>query len=53
MLVLTRQVGERLFIGDDVKLTVLGTENKICRLGIEAPKEVLLLRSELEKRDEK
>lgn len=46
MLVLTRRAGETLLIGDDIKITVLGANGQV-RLGIEAPREVLVLREEI------
>ena len=47
MLILTRRVGETLVIGDDVKVTVLGIRGHQVRIGIEAPKEVSVHRSEI------
>jgi len=47
MLILSRRLGERLFIGDDVKITVLGISGNNVRLGIEAPKNVAVMREEL------
>lgn len=47
MLILTRRLGESLSIGDDVKLTVLSIKANQVRIGIEAPKEVSIQRTEL------
>lgn len=47
MLILTRKSHERIFIGDDVVLVVLGIENNRVKLGIEAPSEVSILREEI------
>jgi len=47
MLILTRRSNERIFIGDDVVLVVLGIENNRVKLGIEAPSEVSILREEI------
>ena len=47
MLVLTRRVGERLTIGDDIKLTVLSVRNNRVRLGLDAPAEVTVVRDEV------
>lgn len=47
MLILTRRSNERIFIGDDVVLVVLGIENNRVKLGIEAPAEVSILREEI------
>jgi len=47
MLVLTRKVMERLFIGDDICVTVVRLEGGQVRLGIDAPREVTVVRAEL------
>ena len=40
MLVLTRKLMEKLFIGDDICVTVVRLEGGQVRLGIDAPREV-------------
>ncbi|ATF08848.1 carbon storage regulator CsrA [Candidatus Enterovibrio altilux] len=47
MLILTRRVGETLMIGDEVTVTVLGVKGNQVRLGVNAPKEVLVHREEI------
>ncbi len=47
MLVLTRRVGQRIKIGDDVEVTVLQISGDQVRLGIEAPREVKVYRTEI------
>ena len=47
MLVLSRKSTERIQIGDNVVVTVLDIRGSIVRIGIDAPKEVHVLRSEL------
>ena len=47
MLVLTRKLMERLFIGDDICVTVVRLEGGQVRLGIDAPREVSVVRAEL------
>lgn len=48
MLILKRKAGQAVVIGDDIVITVLpGKGRNQIRLGIEAPKEVLVLRTEL------
>jgi carbon storage regulator len=47
MLVLTRKLMEKLFIGDDICITVVRLEEGQVRLGIEAPREVRVVRAEL------
>lgn len=50
MLVLSRKVGESLVIDDHISVTVLSVEpGGQVNIGICAPKEVLVLRSELQK----
>jgi carbon storage regulator len=51
MLVLSRKENEKILIGDEILITVLTIRSKV-RLGIDAPKELLVLRKELEKRTE-
>ncbi len=50
MLILTRRVDERIFIGDDITLCVLDIEGNRVRLGLEAPKDVAILREEVQQR---
>lgn len=52
MLVLTRRVGERLFIGDDIILIVLGAKGNQIRLGFQAPFQVNIVREEVALRAE-
>lgn len=47
MLVLTRRVGERLYLGEHICLTVLEITGQQVRLGITAPPEVSIQREEL------
>jgi carbon storage regulator len=47
MLVLTRKLMERLFIGDDICVTVVRLEGGQVRLGIDAPRDVSVVRAEL------
>ena len=50
MLVLSRKEGESLIIGDHISITILSIEaGGQVNIGISAPKEVLVLRSELQK----
>lgn len=47
MLVLSRKEEESLLIGGNIVIKVLGISSGRVRLGIEAPREVAVLRSEL------
>jgi len=47
MLILTRRTNEKIFIGDDIVLIVLGIENNRVKLGLDAPNEVPILREEV------
>ena len=47
MLILTRRPGESIHVGDDIEISVLEIRGNQVRLGINAPAEVLVLRSEL------
>ena len=50
MLILTRRIGDRLRIGEDVKVTVLGINGRQVRIGIEAPEDVTVNREEIYQR---
>lgn len=47
MLVLSRKLGEVIFIGDSIKITVVDIERGKIRLGIEAPRDVRIDRQEI------
>lgn len=47
MLVLTRKEGERIMIGDDVRITIVRVTGNQVRIGIEAPREVPVYREEI------
>lgn len=47
MLVLTRKLNEEIVIGDNIKVTVLQVKGNSVRLGIEAPRDVRIVRGEL------
>jgi len=50
MLVLTRKVGEKLLVGDDVVISVVEANRGSVRLGVEAPRSVSILRFEVYER---
>ncbi len=47
MLVVSRKVGERILIGDKVAITVIKIGSSGVRIGVEAPKEMPVVRQEL------
>jgi carbon storage regulator len=47
MLVLTRRQGEVFVIGDDIEIEILDIKPGVVRVGIRAPRNVRVLRSEL------
>ncbi len=47
VLVLTRKKGEALVIGDDIKIVILSVSGDSVKVGIEAPRDVKILRAEL------
>ena len=52
MLVLSRKPGELIHIGSDIVVTVLEVSGKFVRIGIDAPKNVSVLRAEVKKQIE-
>src|SRR4051794_36397651 len=50
MLVLTRKVGERIHIGDDIVIMVNRIQGDKVRLGIEAPPDIVIHREEIYRR---
>lgn len=52
MLVLSRKVGERVWIGERIAVTVVRIAGGAVRLGIEAPPEMAVVREELRERME-
>jgi carbon storage regulator len=52
MLVLSRKVGEKLVIGDNVTVTINRISGNRVTIGIEAPGSVKIVRGELERHDD-
>lgn len=53
LLVLTRMVDERIFIGEDIVITVIAVRGDQVRIGIEAPRNVRIYREEVYDRIER
>lgn len=47
MLVLARKLDESIVLGDDITIKVISIEKGVVKLGIDAPKSVSIVRSEL------
>ncbi|OGZ68561.1 MAG: transcriptional regulator [Candidatus Staskawiczbacteria bacterium RIFCSPHIGHO2_02_FULL_42_22] len=47
MLVLSRKLGEKIIIGENITITIVDLDLKKVRIGIEAPRDVPVFRSEL------
>lgn len=47
MLILTRRAEEKIKIGDKIVISILGIEGNHVKLGIDAPREISILRMEV------
>ena len=47
MLVLSRRVGERILVGDNIRITIVRVSGGGVRLGIEAPSDIAVVREEV------
>ncbi|WP_461205751.1 carbon storage regulator CsrA [Clostridium sp. DL1XJH146] len=47
MLVLTRKKGEKITLGDDIEIEVIALDNGKVKLGIKAPKDLKIFRTEV------
>jgi len=47
MLVLSRKVGEKILIGDDISVTVVRVVQGTVRIGVEAPQNLPIVREEI------
>ena len=47
MLLLTRNKGQKIHIGDNIVLGICGVQGSHVRIGIQAPRDVKIVRSEI------
>ena len=47
MLILTRKAGESLYLGDDIKVTVLRVQGNQVKLGFDIPRNLTVYREEI------
>lgn len=47
MLVLSRKVGERILVGNDITITVVRMAQGVVRIGVEAPSDMPIVREEI------
>jgi len=50
MLILSRRIGEKLIIGENVTVTILAVKGNQVRIGIDAPRDVRVDREEIHQR---
>lgn len=47
MLIVTRKKGQNIILGDNIKIAIIDIKSDSVRIGIEAPKDVRILREEI------
>jgi carbon storage regulator len=47
MLVLSRKIDQKIKIGDDIEITIIDVSGDMVKIGIEAPRDVRILRNEV------
>ena len=50
MLILARKPGESLYVGDDIRITVLSVQGKQVKIGITLPQDKVVYREEVYRR---
>jgi carbon storage regulator len=50
MLILTRRAGQSLYVGDNIRVTVLGIQGKQVKIGLELPEDMAVYRDEVYQR---
>ncbi len=53
MLILGRKEGEEILLGNDIKIKIVDINKGVVKIGIDAPRELLVLRGELKDKIEK
>ena len=52
MLVLSRKLGQRFQMGQDIRITIVKIDRNSVRIGIEAPDDVTVYREEIARQEE-
>ena len=47
MLILNRKIGESIIIGEEIEITIFEIEESRVKIGIDAPKDINILRKEI------
>jgi carbon storage regulator len=50
MLILTRRAGQSLYVGDNIRITVLGIQGKQVKIGLDLPEDMTVYRDEVYQR---
>lgn len=50
MLILTRRPGESLYVGENIRITVLSMQGKQVKIGLDVPEDMTVYREEVYKR---
>lgn len=50
MLILTRRPGESIYLGEDIRITVLSVQGKQVKIGLDVPSDTVVYREEVYRR---
>ena len=50
MLILTRRPGESLYVGDNIRITILSLQGRQVRIGLDVPEDAVVYREEVYRR---